>query len=148
MLVAAYSAPVGVNPACEKAKYLLSACKIINLDCLKLFGVKSFVRKTAHQHVRIAEAGMTTGKQMNFQDQLMKSLRQHSFDLRLQRKHKIYRTLDGLTFVTASTPLNRRAPHNALSILKASSSLAVSTRHIMSYRHSEIYRLTVEFPSA
>lgn len=55
---------------------------------------------------------------MNPQDQLMKLLREHSFDLVRQRKHKIYRNRVGLTFVTASTPSDRRAPQNALSTLK------------------------------
>jgi len=48
----------------------------------------------------------------------MELLREYRFDLVRQRKHKIYRNPDGLTFVTASTPSDRRAPHNALSTLK------------------------------
>jgi hypothetical protein len=55
---------------------------------------------------------------MNPQDQLIKLLHEHSFDLVRQRKHKIYRNPDGLIFVTASTPSDRRAPQNALSTLK------------------------------
>lgn len=55
---------------------------------------------------------------MNPQEQLMQLLREHNFDLVRQRKHKIYRNPNGLTFVTASTPSDRRAPQNALSTLK------------------------------
>lgn len=55
---------------------------------------------------------------MNPQDQLMELLQEHSFDLVRQRKHKIYRNPDGLTFVVASTPSDRLAPQNALSTLK------------------------------
>lgn len=55
---------------------------------------------------------------MNPQDQLMKLLREHSFDLIRQRKHKIYRNPAGQQFVMASTPSDRRAPYNALSTLK------------------------------
>lgn len=55
---------------------------------------------------------------MNPQDQLMELLQEHSFDLVRQRKHKIYRNPDGLTFVVASTPSDRQAPQNALSTLK------------------------------
>jgi predicted RNA binding protein YcfA (HicA-like mRNA interferase family) len=55
---------------------------------------------------------------MDPQDQLIKLLRDHNFDLVRQRKHKIYRNPDGLTFVAASTPSDRHAPQNALSTLK------------------------------
>ncbi|MGA8489392.1 MAG: hypothetical protein WB711_03155 [Terriglobales bacterium] len=55
---------------------------------------------------------------MNPQDQLMELLEQHKFDLVRQRKHRIYRNPDGLVFVTASTPSDRRSPHNALADLR------------------------------
>jgi predicted RNA binding protein YcfA (HicA-like mRNA interferase family) len=48
----------------------------------------------------------------------MELLQEHGFDLVRQRKHKIYRNPDGLTFVVASTPSDRQAPQNALSTLK------------------------------
>ena len=56
--------------------------------------------------------------QMNPQDRLMDLLLEHNFDLVRHRKHKIYRNPDGLTFVTSSTPSDRRAPQNAISALK------------------------------
>ena len=49
---------------------------------------------------------------------MIKLLHEHSFDLVRQRKHKVYRNPDGLTFVAASTPSDRRAPQNALATLK------------------------------
>jgi predicted RNA binding protein YcfA (HicA-like mRNA interferase family) len=55
---------------------------------------------------------------MNPQDQLMELLEKYNFDLVRQRKHRIFRNPDGLTFVTASTPSDRKAPQNALSTLK------------------------------
>src|SRR5713226_5321464 len=55
---------------------------------------------------------------MNPQDQLMELLEKYNFDLVRQRKHRIFRNPDGLTFVTASTPSDRKAPQNALSTLR------------------------------
>ena len=55
---------------------------------------------------------------MNPQSQLLELLQKHHFDLVRQRKHKIYRNSDGLTFVTASTPSDRHASQNALSTLR------------------------------
>jgi hypothetical protein len=52
------------------------------------------------------------------QKQISELLGKYDFDLVRQRKHKVYRNPDGLIFVTASTPSDRRASHNALSILK------------------------------
>jgi len=45
-------------------------------------------------------------------------LEEHQFDLVRQRKHKIYRNPDGLTFVLASTPSDWRSSRNALATLK------------------------------
>jgi hypothetical protein len=55
---------------------------------------------------------------MDPRHQLRELLQEHSFDLVRQRKHRIYRNPDGLMFVTASTPSDRRASRNALSTLK------------------------------
>jgi predicted RNA binding protein YcfA (HicA-like mRNA interferase family) len=55
---------------------------------------------------------------MNPQDQLIKLLRENSFNLVRQRKHKIYRNPEGRMFVISSTPSDRQAPQNALSTLK------------------------------
>lgn len=55
---------------------------------------------------------------MNPEDQLVKLLSEHNFDLIRHRKHKIYRNSDGLTFVVASTPSDRRSSQNAFSTLK------------------------------
>lgn len=44
-------------------------------------------------------------------------LRSHGFDLARQKKHKVYKRDDGTTFVTASTPSDRRAEQKQLSTL-------------------------------
>jgi hypothetical protein len=55
---------------------------------------------------------------MNPEDQLVELLRLHDFGLVRHGKHKIYRNPDGLTYVNASTPSDRRASRNALATLK------------------------------
>jgi predicted RNA binding protein YcfA (HicA-like mRNA interferase family) len=44
-------------------------------------------------------------------------LSSHGFELARQRKHKVYKREDGTTFVTASTPSDRRAERNQISTL-------------------------------
>ena len=44
-------------------------------------------------------------------------LSNHGFDLVRQKKHKVYKRGDGTTFVTASTPSDRRAERNQMSTL-------------------------------
>jgi hypothetical protein len=48
----------------------------------------------------------------------MELLQEHNFELVRQRKHKIYRNPDGITFVLASTPSDRNASDNALATLR------------------------------
>lgn len=55
---------------------------------------------------------------MNPETQIQALLRENAFDLVRQRKHKIYRNPEGLTFVISSTPSDRRGAHNALASLK------------------------------
>jgi hypothetical protein len=65
---------------------------------------------------------------MNPETELQRLLDEHSFSLARQRKRKVYRNPDGLTFVTASTPSDRWAAQNSLGelrrILKAGASVA------------------------
>ncbi len=55
---------------------------------------------------------------MNPETQLQHMLFDYCFDLVRQKKHRVYRNPDGLTFVTASTPSDVRAAQNTLSDFK------------------------------
>jgi hypothetical protein len=55
---------------------------------------------------------------MNPEDRLIELPDEHNFDLVRQRKHKIYRNPNGMTFVVASTPSDWRASRNSLATLK------------------------------
>jgi hypothetical protein len=63
-------------------------------------------------------ATFIVGASVDPQHQLIELLHRNEFDLVRQRKHRVYRNPDGLVFVTASTPSDRRASQNALSTLK------------------------------